>query len=599
MSDPSSPQRCAAAPPAAVAPGAGSAACEASGPGRDDAPEATQAALQALFARAPAAAGLPGLRDSVRCVQRVIRHERAAPQRTLSDEIVQDVALSSRLLRLVSVTFSRAAGGTDVDSLARATAALGVEGVARLAASLRLFDRVPAAMRGTQVQAQFARALLAALIAHALHPSAKEAETVYLAGLFQNLGRLLAWLHFPHEARAVQEQAAAQAQAEATSGPEAAPPHARLAELESQHAAQRFGLSYAQLGVEVARLWDWPQALLHMLQPMSLHELPHRPESVPERVRLVATLANHLADLITHARPGELVAALEGFQARWKHFLGEDPRPFQLLLGRVEQQWADLAGAMHLADAAAGGPPRGSRADRTATGAGSPESPWPVPAAAGVLHRLHRLPELQPGDAAALARQADAADGAPQAVRTELAQGAEQLAQWLDEGGGTAGALRLLADVLRRALGAQRVVVCLRDPVSGWLQGRLGSGAGLPQLLSRFKVEAGAPQDLFALACARQRDTFLDDAGKAAVWRGLPQWYRVHVNARCVLLLPLVGDKGCVGLVYADHPEPGGLPVHGQALRQVQALRDQVQAAFGRRTQPARVPPEPVQPDPA
>jgi hypothetical protein len=53
------------------------------------------------------------------------------------------------------------------------------------------------------------------------------------------------------------------------------------------------------------------------------------------------------------------------------------------------------------------------------------------------------------------------------------------------------------------------------------------------------------------------------------------------------MLLPLMGEKGCIGLIYADHPEPGGLPVQGERLKQVQALRDQVQALLLRRATPA------------
>jgi hypothetical protein len=52
-----------------------------------------------------------------------------------------------------------------------------------------------------------------------------------------------------------------------------------------------------------------------------------------------------------------------------------------------------------------------------------------------------------------------------------------------------------------------------------------------------------------------------------------------------------MGDKGCIGLIYADHPEPGGLPVQCERLAQVQALRDQVQALLVRRAAPAQAQP--------
>lgn len=292
-----------------------------------------EARLRALLARLSASPEFPSLRESVRAIQKVARNERAH-LRALSDEILQDLSLSSKLLRLVNAAFYRSAGGAEVDSVSRAVAVMGVDAIGRLAASMKLFDRLPPAMHGTRVQAEFARALLAALAAHELHPSIKEGETVYLAGLFQNLGRLLIWMHFPQEAHQV--EAAATRELDLTGPPDedGAVRQARRAGLEARHAAQRFGLSYPEIGVEVARLWGWPSTMLRALLPMDPQDY-QGPRPGEDRVRLVASLANQLADVIADTPQEQLTGALVGFQARWKNFLGEDPKPFQALLDRV------------------------------------------------------------------------------------------------------------------------------------------------------------------------------------------------------------------------------------------------------------------------
>lgn len=544
-----------------------------------------EARLRALLARLSASPDFPSLRESVRAIQKVSRNERAH-LRALSDEILQDFSLSGKLLRLVNAAFYRSAGGAEVDSVSRAVAIMGVDAIGRLAASLKLFDRLPAAMQGTRVQAEFARALLAALAAHELHPSVKEGETVYLAGLFQNLGRMLIWMHFPQEAQQVEQAVGHELERGAAPEEDGALRQSRRAVLEARQASQQFGLSYPEIGVEVARLWGWPASMLRALQPMSPEDY-QGPRPGEDRVRLVASLANQLADVVTETPPEALVGALVGFQARWKNFLGEDPKPFQALLGRVERQWSDLAAVTHVAEPGAGRHPP-SRVLALAKPAKDAAPPWPTFAVAGVLRRQRGLPRMATAAEPGASRRGPRAGVAPEQAQAALAQGAQRLAQSLAEGCSAAAALKLVMEVMRQALGAQRVVACLREPATGWLQGRLGEGAGMPRLLTHFYIDPEAPNDLFGLACSRNLDTFIDDASKPATWRALPQWFRMHLGVRCLLVLPLMGDRGCIGLLYADHPEPGGLPVQGEPLRQVQALRDQVQALLVRRPAPAQ-----------
>ncbi|MFM7705739.1 MAG: hypothetical protein ACKO6D_12690, partial [Rubrivivax sp.] len=260
----------------------------------------------------------------------------------------------------------------------------------------------------------------------------------------------------------------------------------------------------------------------------------------------------------------------------------------------------------HVADAGASARPRPARPPEARPGAkGSAETAsaraaapsWPAFAMAGVLRRQQSLPAAATAAGTpAPPRRSPRGSILPEEASAALARGAQRLAQSVEQGCTAAAALGLVTQVMLEALGAQRVVVCLREPGSGWLQGRLGEGAGLPRLLTHFRIDPGSAQDLFGLACSRLIDTVIDDATKPATWRGLPQWFRMHLGVRCLMLLPLKGEKGCIGLIYADHPEPGGLPVQGERLAQVQALRDQVQALLGRRAVPAATAVEPVPP---
>jgi HD-like signal output (HDOD) protein len=552
------------------------------------APEAAlerEARLRALLGRLSASPEFPSLRESVRAVQKVTCSERAH-LRAVSDEILQDVALSGKVLRVINTAFYRSAGGAEVDSVTRAAAVMGVDAIGRLAASVKLTDRLPAGMRGTRVQAEFARALLAALAAHEFHPSVKEGEAVYLAGMFQNLGRLLMWMHFPDDAQQVEAAARQELLSAAGACEDEACRPGRLSEAEQRHAAQRLGLSYGDIGVEVARLWGWPATMLRALQPMAPGDF-RSTHSGEDRVRLVASLANQLADVIIQTPSASLPAALAAFQESWKGYLGEDPKPFQALLQRVERQWSDLAVFTHLADSGAGSRAP-SRTPATQAGPGGAAPGWPAFTMAAALQRMHAVPASSSGagpEAAGVRRAAPRTGVTPAEAAEALTRGAAQLREAIASGCSAGEALQTLMTVMAQALRAQRVAICLRDPVSGQLRGRLGVGLGMPRLLTHFTVDVAGAHDVFGLACAKGLDTLIDDASKPATWRRLPQWYRLHLATRCILLLPLQGDKGCIGMVYADHPGPAGLPVQAEQLSLVQAMRDEVRAVLIRRAQ--------------
>lgn len=583
-----------AAPAAEAAPAAGATvpAPEAGEPAaagqalRDPAALEREERVRALLNRLSASPDFPSLRESVRTIQRISRSDRAH-LRALSDEILQDVALSSKLLRLLSAAFYRSAGGGAVDSISRAVALMGFDAITRLAGSMKLFDRLPASMVGTRVQAEFARALLAAITAHELHPAVKDGETVYLAGLFQNLGRMLAWMHFPQDAERICTLAAAELGEAAAAGEDGAARQCRRNRLEDRHAEQVLGLGFEDLGAEIARLWGWPESMQRALRPMMPEDYAG-PRPGEDRVRLVASLANQLASVIAETAPPDLEPALVAFQVRWKMFLGEDPKPFQALLGRVEKQWAALAPVSHVAETAAGAPRRAARDEpaRPAARVTPPAPSWPAFAVAGALLRLRDVPRP-----AAPAEDRDGAAGRaacrpaldPAELDARLTRCVERLREAVSQGSSAAAVLELAMQMLLDALQAQRVAVCLRDAASGTLMGRLGAGAGMPRMLVNFTVAMAGAEDLFALACTKGLDTLIDDCKRPNTWRSLPVWYRRRVAAPSFLLLPLRSEEACLGLLYVDHDEPGGLRIDAGQLKLIQGLRDEVVQALLRR----------------
>jgi eukaryotic-like serine/threonine-protein kinase len=125
-------------------------------------------------------------------------------------------------------------------------------------------------------------------------------------------------------------------------------------------------------------------------------------------------------------------------------------------------------------------------------------------------------------------------------------------------------------------------VLCLRDPASGNLLGRVGLGPEAAEMSSLFRIkpDLNAMGDLFAWLTAKGADLLVSDS-KTVIAR-LPTWYRENINAPTFLLLPLMVKGKPIGLIYADKNKAGEIVLAEGDLALLRALRDQAAAAFGK-----------------
>ena len=133
---------------------------------------------------------------------------------------------------------------------------------------------------------------------------------------------------------------------------------------------------------------------------------------------------------------------------------------------------------------------------------------------------------------------------------------------------------------LLQGLGAQRAVLCLRRGRQGELAGTLGLARDVVPGHEHFLVPPQDGQDLFSLLCWRHADSVIADARDPVVARGLPHWWRQHLAAGTLLVLPLVHQGEPVGMLYCDAPQPGALDLDEGQWRLVRTLRNQALLAW-------------------
>lgn len=503
------------------------------------------ATLEFLLRRMRHKSDFPAMSDAVQRIQR-LTHSENENLHSLANEILKDVALTHKLLRLVnSAQFSHAGGGS-ISTVSRAAALIGFSGIRNLALSLILLERMENKTHAQQLREEFLRALMAGALARELCALPQEKEEVFLMALLQGLGRLLCEFYFPEEAQQVRQLQGG------------TPPITEV-----QAAMQVLGLSYEQLGQGVARQWGLPDKLLRGMDRPSGEPPMRLLESPIERQRWLVRAANDVSDLILRTEPEQAHARLKALAQRYSRALGSPAESFELAADEARQRLAQLAQAMNIR------PAQRSAAQRLL----APIRPTLDDSLSP--HELHATMTLVQGSAA---------ERAPEAASDILAAGIQDITNAMVENFRLNEVLRMILETIYRSLGFRRVVFCLRDPRNDTLTGRFGLGEGVETVAPLFRVplRPGPDQanDLFVAVCQKGVDTLITDASVPKIAQRLPAWFLGAPKAASFLILPMSMKGAPFAMIYADKAETGGIALGDKELSLLRTLRNQAVMAF-------------------
>ena len=517
------------------------------------------AVLEFLLRRMRHKSDFPAMSDAVGRIQRLTLSENESIA-SLSNEILKDVALTHKLLRLVNtVQFSHAGGGT-ISTVSRAVALVGFAGVRNLALSLILLERMENKAHAQLLCEEFLRSLMAASLARELCVSPRENEEAFLCAMFHHLGRTLTEFYFPEEAQQIRRITRPERQPAASGKPAAAP----VSELAAS--SQVLGMSYEQLGLGVARQWGLPENLQHsMRQPEG--EPPARLIDHPgERQRWLARAANEVADVILQAEPAVAHGRVRAMAQRYARALGVTADAFDQAADQARQRLAQMAQAMDIAL------PNNSPARRLL-------APL-TPSASDSLtpHQLQATQVLEPPGAASPQQQTR------EKAVDMLAAGIQDITDAMVENFQLNEVLRMILETIYRALGFRRVIFCLRDPKVEMLTGRFGLGDRVEAVAPLFRValrpSPSGTLDLFAAVCQKGVDTLIADATVPKIADRLPAWFNGAPKASTFLLLPMAIKGAPFALIYADKAVAGSIDLGEKELSLMRTLRNQAVMAF-------------------
>jgi eukaryotic-like serine/threonine-protein kinase len=490
-------------------------------------------ALERLVHKISQDADFPAMSAQIMRVYQLAGGENESVHR-LTDEILKDVALTNKLLRIVnSAQYAGRAG--KIGTVSRAISLLGFSAVRNIALSLVLLEHMGNHGHARRLRQEFQRALFAATLAAELCPAGIEREEVFLGALLQGLGRMLVACYFPEEAAAIEAR---------TAGEWAREPTVVM---------QILGVGYDRLGVTVARSWGLPDHTLRMMEPAVGAPPTRVPTDALERMRWAAVAAHDMVGEMAHAAPEEWHERVNKAASRFAPVLGSATLEVQQALQNAQTQFHQTATAIGLEISGEAAVWRKMLAGRSSDASPAAVTEMDAEAAAAAA-------ENDPG-------QGSAADW--------LARGVQDVSAVMLEKVPPSTIHHMVLESIYRALACKRVVLCLQDARSKQtLTGRLGIGADVDGLSSRLRVDLLSKDDLFSIVCRQGKDTHISDASNPKILQRLPEWLRQKYPPKAMLVLPLSHGPQLLGMIYAELPNVGLSSLSDAEGAMLKALRN-------------------------
>jgi len=175
-------------------------------------------------------------------------------------------------------------------------------------------------------------------------------------------------------------------------------------------------------------------------------------------------------------------------------------------------------------------------------------------------------------------------NGVPDAAQEILAAGIQDISNSLVDDFSLNDVLRITLETMYRAMGFERVLLCLKDPKTGSMAGRFGFGADTNDMARQFRIPLSDAPNVFQLAITKGVDIIITDVDDPKIADKIPAWYRKLVVARTFVLFPLIIKGNPVALIYCDRDKPGSIVIPERELSLLKTLRNQALLAIKQST---------------
>lgn len=525
-----------------------------------DAPDADfSSTLRFLLRRMRSKSDFPAISGIINEINQIVSSETEGSSR-LAQVILQDFSLTNKLLKLVN-TVSYAQFGGKINTISKAVSILGFESVRNIAMTLILLDFLQNKSQAQELKDDVISSFFSGIVAVQLSTgvSAQDVEETMICAMFLNLGRMIAKFYFFEESEEI----------------------ARLMEdkgLDEERAASRvLGVSYNDLGIGIAKTWNFPTRLIAGMQKLSGEKI-RMPTSETGRMSVTVNMANDLCAIATVSDPSGKKDTLNKIRARYAAAMDVSE---ETLSSALENGLQDLSRRSVVLGIETTKSPllKNLRVwlDHVVVPTHAKKT---EPAVIDPLSGITTI-DVVVDYAKTLVNAEIEVKPDPEAI---LSDGIQDVTNTLVGEYKVNDVLQMVLETIYRALGFRHVMIFSRDNKQGLMVARFGFGNGIADILPHFRFPIPFEADVFHLALEKGLDIVIEDVGAENIASKIPTWHSKAVDSRYFLLLPVVVNKISVGLIYADMQEAKKLQITPKQLAMLRTLRNQAVLAIKQKT---------------
>ena len=440
----------------------------------------------------------------------------------LSNIILKDYALTSKLLRLVNSAVYGQYGGS-ISTVSRAVLILGFDAIRAAALSISIFEHLKNGHQADALKDAACASFLSGVLAKDLTRGklTVDTEEAFIAGMLHRLGRHLSIYYFPEEFDEITRLVASRGI------------------LENAAAREVLGADYAAFGVAVARQWNFPDKLLLAMTPPREGKVL-APNSPAAAVAHCAAFANDAAEAVGNANgDADLEQRLLKLGERYRASIDINSKDLREAVSRAVEATRTYASVLSIDVESASffkqvvkrlQPP--SVANAAESNGGGRDSTTGGGAKAA--------PTLQPDVPS------------PSDRRTFLVNAITDLTNALLDNTSVNQVFTMVLEAFYRGMGFSHVMLMIRDPKRNALQARFGFGPNIEELMPKFGFKTGPEPDVFNEAVSKGKDFVILNVDTEQYRNRVPVWCRTLTNPHSVLLFNLTSNRTCIGVIYAD-----------------------------------------------
>jgi serine/threonine protein kinase len=510
--------------------------------------ESRSATMGFLLQRMRSKQDFPAISGVISEINKIVASEDEGSNR-LTSVILQDFALTNKLLRLVNTAAFNRFGGS-INTISKAVSILGFETVRNIAASLMLLEFMQNRSQAAQLKEEIVKAVLAGELAAQIssRDDVRDTEEILIGALFHNLGKMLAIFYFFEESQEIARQA-------------------DVEKNEDLAAARILGIPYSELGMHVARTWNFPPHLIATMRPITGGAVPP-PRNELEQMTARINLAYELCDTSALSGPTDKRQRLADLSARYKDAVRISEQELPGILKSSLEEMGERSGVLNIN--IAGSPLLSRMRQWSASAALTPKTK-----AASDMDGVTDLGKSVADrygehDSLTLPLNPDSILGAGIQDVTNTMMGDFSLND----------VLKIVLEAMHRGMGFNRTLFMIRNNAQGVMAARFGFGPDIGKLIPHFHFPLRFEADVFHLAIEKGLDISIEDVRSLNILDKIPAWYRNMVDAPSFILLPLMVDGKPVGLIYGDMSSANQIDISHQQLSLLRTLRNQAVLAI-------------------